>query len=104
MPEPVELDLPLPPTASAGTSSNRGYAMLRQDWKNRCDMASLAQLAGAPRINAQFELSITLRPSNNGAHLQSPVNDLIAYLRERELTHSAGSAHISSERSNRSCG
>jgi hypothetical protein len=51
MPEPVVLDLPLPPTASAGTSSNRGYAMLRQDWKNRCDMASLAQLAGAPRID-----------------------------------------------------
>jgi hypothetical protein len=40
--------------ASAGTSSNRGYAMLRQDWKNRCDMASLAQLAGAPRIDGQF--------------------------------------------------
>jgi hypothetical protein len=40
------------------------------------------------------ELSITPRPSNNGAHLQSPVNDLIAYLRERELIHSAGPAHM----------
>jgi hypothetical protein len=90
-PNRFTLDLPLPPAVSG---SPRSHAMLRQDWKDRCDLASLAQLAGAPRIDGQFELSITLRQSNNGAQLQSPVNDLITYLRDRELICSAGPAHM----------
>ena len=91
MPEPVTLDLSLPPAPSAG---HRSYALLRQEWKNRCDMASLAQLAGAPRIDGPFELAITLRPGSNGAQLQSHVNDLVAYLRERAIIHSAGPNHM----------
>ena len=55
-----------------------------------CDMASLAQIAGAPRIVGEFELSVTLRPNGNGGQLVSPIHDLVAYLRERELIHSAG--------------
>ena len=53
-------------------------------------MASLAQIAGAPRIVGEFELSVTLRPNGNGGQLVSPIHDLVAYLRERELIHSAG--------------
>jgi hypothetical protein len=91
MPESVTLDLPLPP---APNGNPRARALLRQDWQSRCDMAALVQLAGVQCIDGQFELSITLQPSNNGAQLQSPVNDLVAYLRERELVHSAGPAHL----------
>jgi hypothetical protein len=94
MPEPITLDLPLPPIPG-GAGAARAYAALRQVWRNECDMAALAQLAGQPpRIDGQFELSIALQRNGNGSQLQSHVNDLVAYLRERELIHSAGPAHM----------
>jgi hypothetical protein len=92
MPEPVTLDLPLPP---APGGSRRTYRLLRNEWRNRCDMATLAQVCGAPRVDGPYALGITMRSNGkNGAALTSYVNDLLAYLRERELVHSSGPAHL----------
>jgi hypothetical protein len=55
---------------------------------------ALAQLAGAPRIDGPYELSVVLRQGSNGSRLQTGLNDLLAYLKERELIHSAGPAHL----------
>jgi hypothetical protein len=91
MPQSVTLDLPVPPPRMNG---GRSHAMSRQIWKNECDMAALAQLAGAPRVDGPYALEIIMRQTNNGGVLTTYVNDLIAYLRERELVHSGGPAHL----------
>jgi len=93
MSEPIAFDLHLPaPPPPGGNRQTQGR--LRRTWKGQCDMHTLAQLCGAPRVDGAFSLAITLRQNNNGPVLTTYVNDLLAYLKERELIHSAGPAHL----------
>jgi len=91
MQEPIDLHLPAPPPPG-GDRRTRGR--LQRTWKSECDLAALGQLAGVSCINGPFELSIMLKQSGNSAQLQSPVNELIAYLKQIELIHSGGPAHL----------
>jgi hypothetical protein len=93
MSEPISFDLHLPaPPAPGGNRQTQGK--LRRIWKSECDMHALAQLAGVTRIDGPYELSIVLKQSGNSAQLQSAVNELVAYLKQIELIHSAGPAHL----------
>jgi hypothetical protein len=93
MSEPISFDLHLPaPPPPGGNRQTQGR--LRRTWKGQCDMHTLAQLCGAPRVDGAFSLAITLRQNNNGAVLTTCVGDLLAYLKEREFIHSAGPAHL----------